>query len=243
MEQLLPEPRPDVVAYDVYRPADPHAELLRLNMVASADGRVTDAHGRSGGLGDDGDLAVFRSLRALADGIVVGAQTARVEGYGPHRLHASVAQRRRADGRPRPAAIVVVSRSLLLDYDAPLFTEAEPSTVVLTCAAAPSDRLARARQAGVVVVTGDGEVDLRAAVKLLREEHGMAHLLCEGGPTLNGRLLEAGLVDELCLTTAPTLVGTELRPITPVLARRHEMDLLSLCEQSGSLFARYRLRG
>lgn len=242
MRQLLPEPRPEVAPYEVYRPEAPHAALLRLNMVASVDGRITDAHGRTAGLGDAADLAVFRALRALADGILVGAATARIEGYGPHRLHASVAQRRRDDGRPRPAPIVVVSRSLELDYDSPLFTEAETPTVVLTCAAAPADRLARARLAGVVVVAGETKVDLTVGVERLREQHGLVHLLCEGGPILNGELLEEGLLDELCLTVAPSLAGTQVRALTPVLTRGHDLDLLSLCEQDGSLFARYGVR-
>lgn len=243
MRQLLPEGAPDVVPYKVYRPAEPHGSLLRLNMVASVDGRVTDAQGRSDGLGDEGDHAVFRALRALADGIMVGAQTARVERYGAHRLHASVAARRRADGRAQPATMVVVSRSLDLDYDGRLFTEARVPTVVLTCAAAPPERLARARAAGMVVVAGEREVDLGAGVRRLREEHGLSHLLCEGGPILNGALIEAGLVDELCLTTSPVLMGTEVRALNPPLSARHALSLLSLCEQDGSLFARYRLRG
>ena len=30
---------------------------------------------------------------------------------------------------------------------------------------------------------------------------------CEGGPSLNGSLLAAGLVDEVCVTRSPLLVG------------------------------------
>ena len=36
---------------------------------------------------------------------------------------------------------------------------------------------------------------------------GLTQILCEGGPHLFGALHEAGLVDELCLTLAPCLVG------------------------------------
>ena len=35
----------------------------------------------------------------------------------------------------------------------------------------------------------------------------MAQILCEGGPHLFGSLLDAGVVDELCLTLSPHLVG------------------------------------
>src|SRR5690606_39776719 len=137
------------------------------------------AAGARGGPGGPGALAVFAALRALAAGVLVGAGTVRAEGYGPHRLHPDLAARRRADGRTEPAAIVVVSRSLALDYDAPLFTEAQTPTVVLTCAAAPAERRAAATAAGRVVVAGDAEVDLVAGVAALRDELGLVSLVCE----------------------------------------------------------------
>lgn len=241
MRRLLPPPIADVTAYDAYRPADPHAPLLRLDMVASVDGAVTRADGRSGGLGGPGDLAVFAALRALADGVLVGAGTVRAEGYGPHRLHPDLAARRRADGRTEPAAIVVVSRSLALDYDAPLFTEAQTPTVVLTCAAAPAERRAAAAAAGRVVVAGDAEVDLVAGVAALRDELGLVSLVCEGGPALNAALLEAGLVDELCVTVAPWLVAGGHGRLAGELAADRRLELLQVCEQDGELYLRYRV--
>ena len=50
--------------------------------------------GRSGGLGGPGDKAVFRALRAVPDVVLVGASTARVEGYGALRTTDEVADRR-----------------------------------------------------------------------------------------------------------------------------------------------------
>lgn len=241
MRRLLPPPVEEVVAYDAYRPADPHAPLLRLDMVTSVDGAITRADGRSGGLGGPGDLAVFTALRALADGVVVGAGTARTEGYGPHRVRPELAARRRADGRDAPAAIVVVSRSLELDYDAPLFTAAHTPTVVLTCAAAPADRREAAGRAGRVVVAGDDAVDLTAGIAALRDELGLASLVCEGGPALNAALLDAGLVDELCVTVAPSLVAGGVSGLAGDHARDHDLDLRQVCEQDGELYLRYRV--
>jgi riboflavin biosynthesis pyrimidine reductase len=56
------------------------------------------------------------------------------------------------------------------------------------------------------VRAGHDDVDLRAALDGLGAL-GAEVVLAEGGPTLNGHLLEAGLVDEWCLTAAPWLVG------------------------------------
>ena len=240
MRQLLPEPLPDVDPYDAYRPPDPLAPLVRVNMVASVDGAATDERGHSGGLSGAGDQEVFRTLRALADVIVVGAQTVRVEGYGPHRLRADLRARRAADGRPDPAPIVVVSRSLELDLAAPLFTEAAVRTIVLTCEAAPADRIRAARRVALVLLAGDKTVDMGAGIAQLREGLGTMHVLCEGGPTLNVSLFGAGLVDEICLTLSPRLMGAGPR-ILHELDHPRNVRLAGLCEDSGELYARYTL--
>ncbi|MDP9421180.1 MAG: pyrimidine reductase family protein, partial [Actinomycetota bacterium] len=75
----------------------------------------------------------------------------RVEGYGPARG---------ADGPP----IAVVSRSLALDWDGPLFTAARALTVVITCAAADPVLRRRAEDAAEVVVAGDERVDVARAI-------------------------------------------------------------------------------
>jgi riboflavin biosynthesis pyrimidine reductase len=239
VRQLLPVPLEKADPYEVYRPDDPAAPLLRVNMVASVDGAATDAQGRAGGLAGPGDQEVFRTLRALADGILVGASTVRIEGYGPHRLRADLARRREADGRAGPAPIVVATRSLGLDFASPLFTEARTPTIVLTCAVAPADRRRMAERVARVLVVGGADVDLRRAVAVLRSECGLAHLLCEGGPTLNAGLFGAGLVDELCLTTAPTLAGAGRLRIVAEPVDIRPLVLLSACEQDGELYLRY----
>jgi 5-amino-6-(5-phosphoribosylamino)uracil reductase len=241
MRQLLPFPADDVVPYEVYRVA-PGAGCIRINMVASVDGRVTDADGRAGALGGDGDRQLFRALRALADAVLVGAGTARIEGYGPHRLPADLAARRRADGRPAPAAVVVVTRSLDLDPSSALFTDAATPTIVLTSAASVHRASAAQRRAVTLVVAGDVDVDLIEGLRVLADEHGIHHVLCEGGPTLNTALLATGVVDELCLTVAPLLTGRYGHGIVTPPAVAAALELRSLCEQDGELYARYAVR-
>lgn len=241
MRQLLPFPAENVVPYDVYRPDEGTDRLLRINMIASVDGRATDRTGITEGLGDEGDLELFRALRALADGILVGAETVRIEGYGPHRLRKDLAQLRRRDGKPDPAAVIVVSRSLALDPQALIFTEARTPTIVLTCASAPADRTAHLAATTPVIVTGEETVDFAAAFDQLAERFGIAHVLCEGGPTLNQALLQTGLVDELCLTISPMLTGAPAISIVRAPASAADLELRGLCEQNGELFARYRV--
>ncbi len=241
MRQLVPIPLDEVDLHEVYRSPDALAPVLRLNMVTTVDGAARDERGRSGGLAGEGDREVFRTLRALADGILVGAGTVRVEGYGPHRLRADLARRREADGQPNPAPIVVVSRSLALDLDTPMFTEAVTPTVIVTCEHAPADLRKAAERVARVLVAGERDVDLPRAIAALRGELGLLHLLCEGGPTLNAGLMAAGLVDELCLTLAPKLAGPGQLGIVAGSVPSRRLELASLCEQDGELYARYRL--
>ena len=237
MRRLLPRLLDDVDPYDLYADDPPS---LRLNMVSAVDGAATDAGGTTATLGGPGDQAVFRALRALADGIVVGAGTVRAEGYGPHRPPAALAQRRAADGRPVPAPIVVVTRSGDLDWSGPLFTQAVTRTIVVTCATAGN--LARARQVATVLVVGEETVDLPTAIADLHDEQGLTHLLCEGGPALASDLLRDGLVDELCLTLTPVLAGgAGAKTIVEGQRRRMDLSLTALAETAGELYCRYRV--
>ena len=70
---------------------------------------------------------------------------------------------------------------------------------------------------------------------------GVRRILCEGGPTLNAALFEAGLVDDIYLTIAPKLIGGD-DPLTIVKAGRFgtiPLTLQSLIEIEGELFLRY----
>ena len=242
MRQLLPFSAENVVPYDVYRPDEGRTRLLRLNMVASVDGRATDRAGVTADLGGAGDNELFHTLRALADGVLVGGRTVRVERYGPHRLRKHLTERRQRDGRSGPAAMIVVSRSLDLDPHAAIFTEAKTPTVVLTCTAAPAERRANLAASAEIIVAGDDSVDLPAAFDQLAGRFGITHVLCEGGPSLNTELLAADLVDELCLTITPLMTGRPAISIVRPPAPAVDLELLGLCEQDGELYARYRVR-
>jgi riboflavin biosynthesis pyrimidine reductase len=239
---LYPEPVDPVDPLDVYGepPTAQGRPGLRVNMIASVDG-ATALGGLSGGLGGAGDKALFHALRALTDVILVGAGTVRAEGYGPPRLpDEEMAARERRGQEPLPR-IAVVTRSLALDWGSPLFARPTSPPIVVAPADAPSDRLGRARTVADVVLAGTGSVDLPGLFAMLGED-GVRTVLCEGGPALNGRLADAGLVDELCLTVAPLLTASDAKRVVdgPALSPPAAMSLASACEEDGYLFLRYR---
>ncbi|GAA4895438.1 dihydrofolate reductase family protein [Actinomycetospora straminea] len=225
MRQLLPHPVDPIDPVDVYAglPAADGRPALRLNMIASVDGAIT-VGGVSGPLGGAGDHRVFTALRSFADAILVAAGTVRAEGYGP----ASV-------------PLVIVTRSCQLDLDAPLFTETPVRPVVVTVATAPSERRERAAEVADVLVAGERDVDLPAALCALGRR-GHASVLAEGGPTLNAQLARADLIDELCLTVSPVLAGGDAGRILagPPLPSTHRFAPVSVCEDDGFLFLRLR---
>ncbi|WAU84345.1 pyrimidine reductase family protein [Streptomyces sp. Qhu-G9] len=222
-------------------PAGPEP-WLRANMVSTLDG-AAQHDGRSQPISSAADMRIFGTLRALADVVVVGAETVRQEGYRPARAREDFAALRAAAGQGPAPAIAVVSASLDLDFSLPLFTSPLLPTLVLTGAAAAPGRVAAAEKAGAqVVIAGDGMgVDPARAVRALADL-GMHRLLTEGGPRLLGQLVAAGVLDELCLTVSPMLTVGDAQRIAggPQVAVPSRFDLTSLLEEAGFLFGRYR---
>ncbi|GAA2575348.1 pyrimidine reductase family protein [Streptomyces violaceus] len=214
---------------------------LRANMVSTLDG-AAQHDGRSQPISSATDMRIFGTLRALADVVVVGAETVRQEGYRPARARAEFAATREAAGQAPAPAIAVVTASLDLDFSLPLFTSPLVPTLVLTGAAAAADRVATAEKAGARVVTaGDGiGVDPARAVQALAAL-GHTRLLTEGGPRLLGQLVAAGVLDELCLTVSPMLTAGGAQRIAggPAVTVPRRFALVSMLEEDGFLFTRY----
>jgi riboflavin-specific deaminase-like protein len=244
--QLLPEPATvDVeqllATLDAGDRAGDELPHTLVNFVASVDGRATLAE-KSGGLGDDGDRAMFHGLREQVDAVLAGTGTLRTERYGRILGKPERRQRRIELGlTPEPLA-VVISRSGDVPTDIPLFGEPEAKIVVFT----PTELDTSPCAAQIDVVQLDpGELTQTTALRRLRADYGVRSLLCEGGPTLFGALLQEDVADELFLTIAPKLAGGGRGPtITtgPELAQARTLKVLWLLERNGSLYVRYSLR-
>lgn len=215
---------------------------LRANMVSTLDGAAQHG-GRSQPLSHAADMRIFGTLRGLADVVVVGAETVRQEGYRPARAREAFAARREAAGQGPAPAVAVVSASLDLDFSLPLFTSPLVPTLLLTGAAAAPDRVAAAEKAGArVVIAGDGMGVAPARAVRALADLGHTRLLTEGGPRLLGQLVAADVLDELCLTLAPMLTAGDAQRIAggPSVAVPKRFELVSLLEEAGFLFSRYR---
>ncbi|MGW0158438.1 pyrimidine reductase family protein [Mycobacterium sp. NPDC003323] len=240
---LGPVDTPDTELAQRYAyPEDPRSCWVRANFISSLDGAAT-AEGRSGVLGGPGDRALYRLMRELADVVLVGAGTVRVEGYSGAQLGAAERQRRNARGQGEVPPIAIVTRSGSLDHTLPVFTQTEIAPLILTARNSAADT--RTRLAGLADVhdcssDDPGAVDLSVALRTLAERN-LMRVLTEGGPSLLGALIAGGMLDELCLTIAPTLVGGTAKRITEGhsealtrMRRRH-----TLTDDDGYLYTRY----
>lgn len=226
-----------------YPPARPGRRTwVRANFISSVDGAATVA-GRSGGLAGPGDRNLFGLLRTLSDVIVVGAGTVRAENYGGVQLHPAQRQHRRDLGQTEVPQLAIVTGSGRLDTDLRVFTQTELPPMVLTCTAAAGETRRRLAGLAEVVDCSDGDPDRvdEEAVLAALSDRGRHRVLTEGGPTLLGSFIERDVLDELCLTVAPYLVGGQAPRIAagPGGMRTPMRCAHLLTDESAYLYARY----
>ncbi|WAB81158.1 dihydrofolate reductase family protein [Microcella daejeonensis] len=187
-----------------YAPRD--AEGIRCNLVVTIDGRAAGGDGGSDSLSSRTDRMILGVIRESADAVLVGAGTVRVEGY-------------RLPSRA-PLAIVTASGDLAGHRLEPR-EGAAPVVVLTTLAGAERARASLAALPHRIEIVDETGFSIAQAVGSLREL-GFRSLVAEGGPSVIRALLDADLLDELCLTTTPRLGGRALpllgggdAPLTP----------------------------
>jgi riboflavin biosynthesis pyrimidine reductase len=215
MRRLFDHPTDHVTvreAYGVERPRPAGRPWVGVCMVSSIDGStVVDRNSRS--LSSPTDQEVLLTLRDLADVLIVGAATVRIEGYGPP--------------RKRGQRVGVVSRRGDVDASTPLFTSGAGFLILPEDAPPTTVESVRA---------GTGEVDFAGALAQLDANFVQA----EGGALLNGALSAADVIDELNLTISPQLAGGDGPRVTSgSIQVSRKMRLAHVLEEDGFLFTRY----
>jgi riboflavin biosynthesis pyrimidine reductase len=224
LRRLMPEPGPlgdterdlpglvrVLAALYAYPDPAPDDGWVRANMIATLDGSATGADDLSGSIGGPADRAVFSALRAVADVVLVGAGTARAERYRLPAAKSDFAEHRRRHGQSPAPVLAVLSRSGRLP-----------------------EGLAGAGVERVLTLTGP----LTGAIRELAGR-GLRRILLEGGPGVLGQAVAAGLVDELCLTLSPRLVGGDGPRIATGAPGDVPMRLAHLLEADGMVIGRW----
>lgn len=241
VRRLLPDAAETTVAeqlaqLDLKPLALPERPYLILNFATTLDGRAAIG-GRSGPIGSATDTEMLLRLRTRVDAVMIGAGTMRAERYGRIVPDPQLRAYRERILLAHDPLAVIISNRLELPWDAGLFTNGGGRVVIFTA----SDQEPPETATPVKVIRHPDGVDLAEALAWLRQERGIRSVLCEGGPTLHGRLREAGLADELFLTIAPKIAGGEgPRILEGALADVDNVSLAWLLESESELFARYR---
>lgn len=182
--------------------------MVVLKAAVTLDGRMATRTGDSKWITGDAARADAHRLRDDHDAVLVGVGTVladdprldvrHVEGVNPIR--------------------VVFDSALRTPTDANVIrSEGGETWIVHGPAAEPGRRTALA-EAGAVLIEvpsvgprGGGGIDLDAALRALGERE-LMRVMVEGGPTLHGALLDAGLADRAVVFVAPRIVGDASAP-------------------------------
>jgi len=170
---------------------------VRLKVAASLDGKTALGNGKSQWITGEEARADGHRWRARACAVLTGIGT--VQDDDPQLTV-------RAVETPRQPLKVLVDSRLEAPLDARLFAG---GTALVAAAVDDREKAARLRDRGVEVVVlpnATGKVELTDLMReLARRELNEIHV--EAGFKLNGSLVAAGVVDELLVYLAPSLIG------------------------------------
>ena len=171
--------------------------FITLKLGLSLDGRIADHTHSSRWITGPEAREVVQSMRRASDAILVGAGTVR---------HDDPSLWPRPDGKRNPWRVIVVRKGPL-PLSSQIFTDEH---VARTIVAAPKGWqpacASKIRQVGATLLELPPNRFLPALAKELGKL-GLLRVLCEGGGILAGKLVRAGLVDELCVFLSPMLIG------------------------------------
>jgi len=252
-----------------FRPLPAARPFVIANFVSTLDGVASyEIKGQSGGSAisgsDPADRFIMGLLRASADAVMVGAGTLHdvsakslwtPEYVYPDAKHLYEEYRVNALHKPEYPLLVIVSGSGRLELERAIFRTPAIRTVVITTSAGRDELTRRgAATLGSVEIhalnSSSGSIAPRAILQLLQSQFGVNRLLHEGGPTLFGQFLAAGVVDELFLTLSPQIAGRKGDATRPAVVQGVEFvpdsapwfQMVSVKENAAYLYLRYRRR-
>ena len=231
-------------------------------LAMSADGKISDMQRSPARFGSAADLSHLEAQVALADAVLFGAGTLRAYGTTMSvRSPKLKQQRQRRNQSPQPVQMVC-SPSGRLDPKARFFQQPVPRWLLTTAEGARTwSTIGTGLQSAfekVWVLPGGVEVAASGIAQPARvyfgwyeiwrslAEQGFKRLAVLGGGQLTAALLEAGLVQEVCLTVCPLILGGASAP-TPVdgngflAVAAPQLKLMSTQRVGNELFLRYRV--
>ena len=177
---------------------------VRAKLAMSVDGRTAMASGESKWITSDAARADVQHWRARSSVIMTGVGTV---------LADDPSMTARVNGGEAATTRVVIDSNLSMPETAKMLSLPGNTIIMTTCE--EEDEITRLQNAGAEIFdvpANHGGVDLAAVLDELGKEE-FNEVLLETGSTLNGAMLQAGLIDEMIIYMAPVLIGSEARPL------------------------------
>ena len=204
----------------------PGVDTLRINLVATVSGSAAGGDDTSETLTNRADRKILGVIRRNSDVVLVGAASVRAEGYQ----------------LPRTAPLAIVTSTGDLGGHR-LTVDPDRFPPIVLCPAPAAETARAALPAAEIVVVPDhaGRMSAIDIVSTLRAR-GLRRIVCEGGPSLAAQMLDARLVDELCLSTSPIAGGVFLPIFGSAAISSHRLELAQLLvDDTSTLYARWRV--
>ena len=215
----------------------PAGAWTRAMMLTTLNGAIAGPDGLSGSISSTTDRLIFGEVRRLADAILVGAGTIRAERYKPMRARAEYQEARTAAGLKPAPVVVIVSRSLDLPWEEPLFGESAQQPIVLTGVHDPASDALETAQAHADVQQVEG-LEPHGMLSALHSR-GLSRIVCEGGAKLLTQLVAADLIDEYDITVAPIISGAGHGIVDGPLGGIKRLGLAHAITDAGYVFTKY----
>jgi diaminohydroxyphosphoribosylaminopyrimidine deaminase / 5-amino-6-(5-phosphoribosylamino)uracil reductase len=180
----------------------PGQSFAVAHLAQSLDGRIAATSGASRWISGDEDLCHTHRMRALADAVLVGAETV---------LHDDPLLTVRRCSGTHPVRVVIDPRRKLNAHHK-VFTDRSARTIVIAAADRPSG--IDAPDVETIVLPREGSVIAPKAIKAALAERGLHWLFIEGGGVTISNFLRDGCLDRLQITVAPMILGSGRPSIT-----------------------------
>lgn len=213
--------------------SDPSLPAVNTVFVRSSDGNTGAENPMDLGGGLTDKHLIYEGLSSVhADAIITGASTIRGAQMIMAIWHPEVVALRSTLGLDRYPAQVVATRSGDLDIEsALLFNVPELRVFILTNDTGAEELAPHTRpRPWIRVVSGGRASDVIAGLKTLRADHGITRASCIGGRTLTTQLIDAGVVQDLYLTTSPKAGG---EPNTPFYTGARPLNTALVVSKAG----------
>ena len=220
--------------------------IVTCNFALTWDGRITTRNYTPADFSSKRDKRRLLEVRARADAILAGARTIATDNMSMGLPAADLRALRLARGMPERPIRVLLSNSGQLDPNIRVFQKSFSPLIVFSTTRMPAAIRHVLHQKTTLYLHEGSSVDLLRMMQVLRHDHGVRRLVCEGGATVFRSLLVTGLVDEIYCTLCPRVFGGEQAPTitglsgdflpTSIKCALRKMEVVD-----GECFLRYRV--